>query len=99
MELKAYAHYSMKNYDITFWRTKAKVEVDFILGENEIAIEVKSTSNVQNNHLTGLKHFMEDYTVKQAIVIAHERFPRLVGNILILPYQEFLKKLWAGEVM
>lgn len=99
MELKAYAHYSMKNFDITFWRTKAKVEVDFVLGENEVAIEVKSTTNVQNNHLTGLKHFMEDYTVKHAIVISHERFPRLVGNILILPWQEFLKRLWAGEVV
>jgi predicted AAA+ superfamily ATPase len=99
MELNAYAHYSQKNFDITFWRTKSKVEVDFVLGEHEIAIEVKSTSQVQNQHLKNLKTFLEDYTVKQAIIVSNERFPRLVGQILILPWQEFLKRLWDGEVI
>ena len=99
MELKAYSHYSMKNYDITFWRTKSGVEVDFILGENQVALEVKSSSNITNRHLRGIKSFTQDYRVQKALVISHERFPRLVGDILILPWQEFLKRLWEGEII
>ncbi|MCX8019353.1 MAG: AAA family ATPase, partial [Chitinophagaceae bacterium] len=40
-ELRTYAHYSGKKYPIYFWRTSSGLETDFILGENEVAIEVK----------------------------------------------------------
>ena len=99
MELKAHAHYSQKNYPITFWKTKSKMEVDFILGDHEVAIEVKSSMTIQSHHLKNLKAFSEEYTVKKAIIVSHERFPRLIGEILILPWQEFLKRLWANEII
>lgn len=100
MELNAHSHYTQKNYPITFWKTKTKMEVDFILGDHEIAIEVKSTSQIQNKHLKNLKAFKEEYLVKYAIVVCNEVFPRLVdGGILILPWNEFLSRLWKGEIV
>ncbi len=41
MELKAYIDYSRKRIDITYWRTKTGLEVDFILGDAAVAIDVK----------------------------------------------------------
>ncbi len=97
MELNAHAHYTQKNYPITFWRTSTKMEVDFILGEAEVAIEVKSAIQVQPKHLKNIKSFMEEYPVKHSIIVCHEKFPRLVNNILILPVEVFLQRLWAGD--
>ncbi len=99
LELNAHRHYSQKNYPISFWRTATKLEVDFILGDHEVAIEVKTTSNVQNKHLSNLKAFKEEYQVRHAIVVCNESMPRLVGDILILPWKEFLERLWSDELI
>ncbi|MCD4812353.1 DUF4143 domain-containing protein [bacterium] len=41
-ELTAHSHYSNLNYPISYWRTASQLEVDFILGDNEVAPEVKA---------------------------------------------------------
>ena len=96
-ELTCHSHYSGLNYPITFWRTTSQLEVDFILGENEVAVEIKSTDNVQVRHLKGLKAFSEEYDVKHKIVVSNDPYPRLIGDIRILPWQTFIKMLWAGQ--
>ncbi len=98
-ELMAHRHYSGKDYLISYWRTASQLEVDFILGTNEVAIEVKSSAKITSKHLNGLKAFMEEYEVKKAIVVSMEPLPRIVDNIHILPWDEFFKQLWAGEVI
>lgn len=40
MELLAHRVYCDLNYDVNFWRTKSGSEVDFIIGDGEVAIEV-----------------------------------------------------------
>ena len=45
--------------------TTSQIEVDFILGENEVTIETKSTSMVNPRHLKGLKSFAEEYKVRK----------------------------------
>lgn len=99
MELNAHRHYSGLDYSISYWRTASQIEVDFILGENEVAIEVKSSDNISERHLKGLKAFMEEYEVRQAIVVCTEPQARMVGNILILPWRAFLTRLWKKEIM
>jgi hypothetical protein len=27
------------------------------------------------------------------------RFPRQMGDVLVLPWKQFLQKLWAGEIL
>jgi uncharacterized protein len=98
-ELIAHRHYSGSEYDISYWRTASQLEVDFILGNHEVAIEVKSSKNINSSHLRGLKAFMEEYTVKKAIVVCNEPLPRLVDDIEILPYAVFLSRLWSGELI
>jgi predicted AAA+ superfamily ATPase len=73
--------------------------VDFILGYNEVAIEIKSSDNITSKHLSGLKAFKEEYEVKKAIVVCTEPLPRIVDTILILPWKDFLEKLWAGQII
>jgi uncharacterized protein len=65
MELQSYAQYSEKNFSICYWRTASQIEVDFILGDHEVALEIKGTDNVQPKHLKGLKLFNEEYKIKK----------------------------------
>ncbi len=61
MELLAHRVYRELDYDVNFWRTKSGLEVDFILGQGEVAVEVKGTSRVDNADLRPLKAFIEAY--------------------------------------
>jgi len=98
-ELFAYSSYSGKNFSVSYWRTASQLEVDFILGQNEVAIEVKSTKNVASHHLNGIKAFNEEYKPKLSTVVSLDPSARLINNINILPWKEFLDKLWAGEII
>jgi len=99
MELVAYRSLSELDYEISFWRTKSGLEVDFILGEGEIAIEVKGTSRVDSRDLRGLSAFADEFSPKQAIVVCSEKQERVLGPIRIMPWRVFLKKLWEGSVI
>jgi predicted AAA+ superfamily ATPase len=98
-EIYAHSRYSDINYPIFYWRTASQLEIDFVLGDHEVAIEVKSTTQANSRHLKGLKAFAEEYNVKHKILISNDSYPRLVDDILIYPWQVFLQKLWAGEII
>jgi predicted AAA+ superfamily ATPase len=98
-ELYAHSHYSLLEYSISYWRTASQIEIDFVLGQNQVAIEVKSSDRISNKHLRGLRAFMEEYELEKAIVVCTEPMPRIHNGIHILPWQVFLKKLWSGEII
>lgn len=98
-ELLAYSHYSGKNFDLAYWRTASQIEVDFILGNHEVAIEVKATKKVGGQHCRGLKAFCEEYSTRKNIVVSLDPKPRLADKIHIFPWQVFLEKLWSGEII
>lgn len=98
-EIYAHSRYSESEYPIYYWRTASQLEVDFVLGDHEVAIEVKATEQASGRHLRGLKAFTEEYAVKKAILVSNDPLPRLAGSVLILPWKIFLDRLWAGEII
>ena len=99
MEILAHRSYRMLDYDLNFWRTKSGLEVDFILGRGEVAIEVKGSSRIDSSDLRPLKAFIQEYRPAKAFVVCNERLPRVHEGIRILPWREFLKMLWEGTVI
>jgi len=99
MEILAQRAYRGLDYDVNFWRTKSGLEVDFILGQGEVAIEVKGTNRVDNVELRPLKTFMQEYRPARAFVVCNERAPRVHEDISILPWRDFLNMLWNGQVI
>lgn len=99
MELNAHRSYLDLHYGISFWRTKSGLEVDFILGDGEIAIEVKGASRVDKTDMRPLRAFMEEFRPRLGIVVSNEKHERRIGDITLLPWQNFLNKLWAGELL
>ena len=99
MEIKAHNSYYEIDYEINFWRTKSGLEVDFILGGGEIAIEVKGAGSIQNKDLRPINAFVETYAPRKALVVCNEKEERLVGQIRITPWRKFLSDLWDGKII
>jgi len=100
MEITAHAAYSGLAYPVFYWRTASQIEVDFVLGDHEVAIEVKSTERAHDGHLTGLRAFKEEHSVKRAILVSMDQTPRRTHDgIDILPWRVFLDQLWEGRVI
>lgn len=99
MELRAHRSYKELDYDIHFWRTKSGLEVDFVLGDGEVAVEVKGSSRVDGGEMRSLRAFIEDHHPKKAILVSNEPAPRLVDGIEVLPWREFLARLWDGGIL
>ncbi len=47
--------YSGLHYDLSHWRLSTGVEVDFIAGEMQVAIEAKSARRIDDDDLKGLR--------------------------------------------
>lgn len=100
MEILAYKAYRSPDLPVTFWRTSTGQEVDFILGDKEVALEVKGGARVHVGDLAALNAIAEDGPVKNKIVVCLEAEPRkLDSGTRILPWQMFLEELWAGGLV
>lgn len=104
MELMAYRGLNDLEFDIHFWRTKTGLEVDFILGNGDVAIEVKISENLPRTELKGLIAFCEEHKPKKALVISLVSRARKINlengsEIYILPWKTFLEKLWNKEIL
>ena len=99
MELAAYISYRNLDCGIKFWRTKSGLEVDFVLGEAEVAVEVKGTSRVERRDLRGLAAFSEEHGPRSCYLVCLETIERRAGTIRVLPWARFLEQLWDGAVI
>ena len=97
-EVMAYMDYSESMKGLSFWHTQNNVyEVDLVVGNAEVAIEIKSSDNVTTSHLKGLKAFGEEHPDCKLIVVSLEERPRMMNGVEIWPAQTFLKRLWDGK--
>ncbi|MCX5703788.1 MAG: AAA family ATPase, partial [Candidatus Omnitrophica bacterium] len=75
------------------------LEVDFVLGMGEVALEIKGSGHVDKRDIHGLDAFTEACSPKKSILVCNEKEKRLHGKITILPWEAFLRELWAGKVL
>ena len=97
--LRAWIAYSNQNCNLYYWRTKAGIEVDFILyGQDTfLAIEVKNSARINSKMLKGLTAFKEDYPEAQALLLYRGSERLVINNILCLPCEQFLLDLVPGR--
>ena len=103
-ELIAYRGLNDLDFSISYWRTKSDLEVDFILGDGEVAIEVKISNHVERKDLRGLEAFVEEHQPKQAYCVSLTPRAKKItlsnGSVVVdLPWQDFVQKLWNQELM
>ena len=99
-ELHTYNRYNGRWYDLTYWQLASGREVDFIVGDMLLAVEAKATAVIHSDHLRGLRELKADHSeVKTACIVCLASAPSVTEDgILILPYQEFLSRLWSAQL-
>ncbi len=99
MEITAHSSYRELDYEINFWRTKSGLEVDFVLGGGQVALEIKGSARIDARDLRPIRAFIDEHSPQQAIVVCNERTERVVDQIRIMPWRVFLQELWAGDII
>jgi len=97
MEILAHRSYRNLHYDVHFWRTKTGLEVDFVLGKGEVAVEVKGSSRVDASAFRSLRAFVGEHRPRRALLVCNERSARVHEGIEVLPWRTFLGSLWSGD--
>jgi predicted AAA+ superfamily ATPase len=84
----------------SYWHTlDNKYEVDAVIGDAEVAVEVKSSKNIDSSDTKGLRAFEGEYPSAKLILLSLEDRPRKLNNIEIWPVCDFLQRLWANKII
>lgn len=96
-EVRAYMSYHRIDKKLSYWRS-GQYEVDLIIGK-EIAIEIKFSKQMKTQFYSSLKALKEEKIIKNFLIVG--RFPAEgeKDGIRSIPYEEFLKKLWSGQII
>lgn len=101
-EVRAFLSYRESDTEMYYWRTNNEAEIDLILARHkqpEVAIEFKYRKSIGAGDVNAFRGFSTEYDLAQKMVVCLATEPYQRGNILILPWQKFLEKLWSGEIV
>ena len=93
--LRAWMSYSRRDAALSFWRTRAGNEVDFVVyGQDAFtAIEVTSASRVRPKDTSGLRSFGEDYPEAKRILLYRGRDRLRLDGIVAIPVEDYLRSI------
>ena len=93
--LVAWNAYRGGSNQISHWRTRSQVEVDFVVyGEDGLwAFEVKNTKKIRPEDARGLRSFGEDYPRAQLVLLYRGSETLKKDRILRLPCESFFSRL------
>ena len=99
-ELSACIEYREWDLELTYWRLPSGIEVDFVLGDMEVAVEAKASARITRDHLRGLRTLVEEHPgVRRRIVVCLEPSARRTEDgIDIIPATEFVRRLGQGTL-
>ncbi len=100
-EIRSFNEYQNKLEPLFFWKLTGGREVDLIIGHDaHTAIEIKSSQNIQSDHLKGLREWKQEYpeTSKCILIYNGDSLRKTEDGIEIMPATAFIQKLWAGEI-
>ena len=94
-ELRAVNDYYDYGYQISFWRTRSGLEVDFVLygPRGLLAIEIKRSAQIQPRDTRALREFKKDYPPAKCLVFYGGPGPLHLDDITVLPIEEALRSL------
>ena len=96
-QIRALNDYMAFDYQIAFWRTRHKLEIDFILyGQyGLLAIEIKRSRQLQHKDTRALREFKNDYPAAKCYIFYGGNIVLYLDSITALPINDALKNLPA----
>ncbi len=90
--LRAWVQSQKENHQFAYWRTRTKLEVDFVIygPQGFWGIEVKRAEVLSPADVRALKAFKEDYPEAECFVVYGGKRRTVYRNFLCIPVEEFL---------
>ena len=98
-ELRAVNDNHDYGYQISFWRTRSSLEVDFVLygPRGLLAIEIKRSTQIQPKDTRALREFKRDYPPAKCFVFYGGPSPVYMDDVTVLPIEHALRNL--GQIL
>jgi predicted AAA+ superfamily ATPase len=99
--LRAWVDYSENGATLSYWRTRAGNEVDFVIyGPGVfVAIEVKNARTVRGEDLRPLRAFHDEYPQARRVLLHRGTDRSVRDGVHLMPCDEFLRGVVPGEAL
>lgn len=100
LQCKQLANYYYHEYRFSYLMTKDEAEIDLVIerpGLPLLFIEIKSTSNVQREHLHSLKRLTHDFGHCEVVCFSQDPYPKQIDSITILPWQQGIQHYFTSH--
>ena len=84
--------YEKRDYRFSYLQSASGVEIDLVIerpGKPLALVEIKSTTQVRNNHLSGLENFADSFPDAELFILSRDHNPKRFGRIDALPWFRF----------
>ena len=100
-ELASYISYRDGDLGLSHWRLPSGIEVDFVVGAMQVAIEAKAAKRITAHHLKGLRTLSEEHpgVGRRIVVCLESQAWRTKDGISVLPASTFAQRLWRGDIL
>ncbi len=100
-ELRAFLSYHSSEGKLCYWRTPSGSEIDFVWerGTRSVGIELKASSHWRREFALPLRERLADGSLKKGFGVYLGPSPLKADSLHVLPLQEFLQRLWRGEIL
>ena len=97
--LRAWVAYTGADYELSYWRTRSGVEVDFVVyGAGGFwAVEVKNAATVRTEDVRALRAFATDYPECETLLLYRGTDRLVVNGVRCIPVQDFVTALRPGR--
>lgn len=94
IQCKNIASYFHRDYKFSYLKTKDDAEIDLVVerpGKDILFIEIKSSHDVQYQHLTNLKQLSRDFGQCEMVCFSRDTFAKKLDGVMVYPWAEGIK--------
>lgn len=97
--LRAWVAYGRSDFELSYWRTRAGSEIDFIIygSDGFWAVEVKNASSVRTEDVRALRAFRDDYPSCEPLLVYRGDVRLAINGVRCVPAHDFLVGLRPGS--
>ncbi len=91
LEIYRLNDYLRRDFRFSYLATQGGLEIDLVVerpGQKTVLVEIKSTSELREDHLRNLQALAKEFPEFDAICICREKVARQMGNVKVYPWDE-----------
>lgn len=95
------ASYFYRDYKFSYLKTKDDAEIDLVVerpGKDILFIEIKSTKDVQHQHLNNLKQLARDFGKCEVACFSRDTFAKKIDGVMVYPWDKGIKHYFFKEL-